>query len=130
MLWVRIILVTILVNIVLGAKMSHAILEIDSHTAKMWLDKGEAILVDVREPGEYADARIANSTLIPLGTVSADKLPKLQAGQKLIVHCARGARSARAIEKLKSEQPELPLYNLAGGITDWIQLGLPVLKGK
>ncbi len=110
--------------------MQHNVPEIDAHTAKMWLDNQEAVLVDVRELHEYEDARIANTTLIPLGTITADKLPTLNNGQKIIVNCARGARSFRAIQLIKSENSELPLYNLIGGIVEWIQLGLPVIRGK
>ena len=113
----------------MGATMQQAIIELDPNTAKIWLDRQEAILIDVREPSEYEEVRISESILIPLGDITADKMPHLKAEQKIIVHCARGARSAKAIEKLKLVNPELPLYNLAGGITYWIQLGLPVIKG-
>lgn len=110
--------------------MQYNIPEIDPNTAKIWLDTQEAILVDVRELSEYEDARIANTTLIPLATITADKLPILKKGQKIVVNCARGARSAKAIQLIKLEDPELPLYNLTGGIFEWIQLGLPVIRGK
>ena len=115
---------------VYGEKMQYNIPEIDPNTAKIWLDAQEAILVDVRELSEYQDARIANTTLIPLGTITADKLPILKEGQKIVVNCARGARSAKAIQLIKLEDPALPLYNLTGGICEWIQLGLPVIRGK
>lgn len=110
--------------------MQPVILEVDAHTAKMWLDKQEAVLIDVREPSEYEEARIANAVLIPLGSISIEKLPTLQVEQKIIVQCARGVRSARAIEKLSTVNPELKMYNLIGGISEWIQLGLPITKGK
>lgn len=110
--------------------MQYNVPEIDAHTAKMWLDNQEAVLVDVRELNEYEDARIANATLIPLGTITVDKLPILKDGQKIVVNCARGARSFKAIQLIKLESPELPLYNLTGGIVEWMQLGLPVIRGK
>lgn len=107
---------------------NHTLLEVDVTTAKRWLDTQEAILIDVRELSEYNDAHIANAILIPLGEITADKLPKINLEQKIILHCARGIRSARAIEKVKNEQADLPLYNLIGGISEWMRLGLPVLK--
>ena len=108
----------------------NPLLEVDALTAKSWLDNQEAVLIDVREPSEYEEVRIAQATLIPLGGITADQLPIIKTGQKIIVHCARGVRSAKAIEKIKLEHPELPLYNLVGGITEWIRLNLPTLKGK
>ncbi len=109
--------------------MQH-MLEVDPNTAKMWLDKQEAVLIDVRELNEYEEARIADAILIPLATITTDKLPTLKMGQKVIVHCARGFRSAAAIQKIMAEAPELPLYNLISGISEWINLGLPVIRGK
>ena len=38
---------------------------IDADTAKKWLDADEALLVDVREPEEYAVCHIPGATLIP-----------------------------------------------------------------
>lgn len=110
--------------------MQHNIPEIDALTAKKWLDNEEAILVDVRELHEYEDARITDTTLIPLGSITADRLPILKKGQKIVVSCARGARSFKAIQLIKLENLELPLYNLTGGIVEWMQLGLPVIRGK
>jgi rhodanese-related sulfurtransferase len=108
--------------------MKKGILEVDPKTAKTWLDNKEAILIDVREPSEYEAARIAEAILIPLRSITFEKLPSLQLGQKIIVHCGIGARSARAIETLQEEHPELPLYNLIGGIHQWMRLGLPVIQ--
>lgn len=108
--------------------MTATINELDPNIAKTWLDNKEAVLVDVREVDEYETLSIPGAKLIPLASVTRDKLPIIQEGQKIIVHCARGARSARAIQTLQEEHPELPLYNLTGGITLWAQLGLPVVQ--
>jgi rhodanese-related sulfurtransferase len=108
--------------------MQQGILEVDPKTAKIWLDNKEAILIDVREPSEYETTRIEEACLIPLRSIAFEKLPSLHPGQKIIVHCGVGARSARAIAQLQEEHPELPLYNLIGGIQKWMRLGLPVIQ--
>jgi len=95
---------------------------------KEWLDAGEVALIDVREPAEYKDAHIAGATLIPLGTVTADKLPEHQ-GKKLVMQCRSGGRSGAACAKVIQQQPSLKPINLEGGILAWIDAGFAVQKG-
>ena len=100
---------------------------IDALTLKSWMDADKAVLVDVREPAEYKAAHIKNATLIPLGTVSVDKLPE-HANRKLVIHCLKGGRGGNACGKLVEALPHMDIYNLEGGITAWINAGLPVEK--
>lgn len=94
---------------------------VDAKTLKNWLDKEEAVLVDVREPAEHQEHNIACATLIPLATVTKKSLPEFK-GKKLVVHCLGGKRSMSACEKLVKEDPSLELYNLEGGINAWTQV--------
>ncbi len=102
---------------------------VDVKTAKEWLDKNEAVLVDVREPGEYAAMHIAGAKLIPLSTIGKDKLPELN-NRKLIIHCHIGRRGGSACEKLLISNPNLDVYNLEGGITAWENAGFKVEKSS
>lgn len=102
---------------------------IDPKTAKAWLSKDEAIIIDVREPGEYAAMHIAGAKLIPLNTINSDQLPELK-GKKLIIHCHLGRRSESACEKLLFRNPDLDVYNLDGGISAWDRAGFAVEKSK
>lgn len=97
---------------------------VDPTTAKQWLDKQEAIIIDVREPEEYAAMHIPGATLIPLGTIQNQNLPPL-ANKKLVIHCQSGKRSSMACEKLLANDPHIALYNLEGGILGWKNAGLP-----
>ena len=92
---------------------------------KQWLDSGEAVLVDVREPEEYAQGHIAGSVLVPLATVTAAKIPAFQ-GKKLVLQCRSGGRSRTACGILAKEMPGIETYNLEGGITAWGQAGYDV----
>ncbi len=96
---------------------------VDAKTLKNWLDKGEAVLVDVREPAEHQASNIAGATLLPLSEVSAAKLPNC-VGKKLVIHCHAGKRGGMACEKLLAENPALEIYNLEGGISAWNLAGL------
>jgi len=99
---------------------------IDPGSVKSWLDRGEAVLVDVREPAEYAAEHVAGATLVPLGTVSSAKLPD-HSGKRLVIMCKLGGRGGKACEKLEAELPDyVHVYNLGGGIEAWKKAGLPV----
>jgi rhodanese-related sulfurtransferase len=102
---------------------------VDCPTLKSWLNKKEAILVDVREIVENKNSKIKGSTLIPLGEVDEDKLPKLN-GKKLVIHCKSGGRSAAACEKILAQNPDLEIYNLEGGITSWKNCGFETLSDE
>lgn len=100
---------------------------IDIKTAAEWLQKKEAVIVDVREPNEYATMHIKGAILLPLGSITVSKLPALT-NKKLIVHCQLGKRGEMACAKLLQSNSGLPVYNLEGGIDAWQKAGLPVEK--
>ncbi|MDP1615501.1 MAG: rhodanese-like domain-containing protein [Methylococcales bacterium] len=102
---------------------------IDPQTAKAWLSKQEAILIDVREPGEYAAMHIEGAILLPLNTLNHTKLPALN-GKKLIIHCHLGRRGESACEKLLLGNPELDVYNLEGGLSAWDKAGFAVERSE
>ena len=82
------------------------------------LRRGDAVdLIDVREPHEWAIARIAGARLVPLGTL-ADELGTLDASRDIVVHCKVGSRSAWAARQLL-DAGFRNVWNLAGGIRRW-----------
>jgi rhodanese-related sulfurtransferase len=93
--------------------------EITATELKQRLDSGEDIqIIDVREPNEYAVARIPNSIHIPLGQV-LNRMSEIDPARETVVHCKMGGRSARAIEALTRAGFSGKLANLKGGITAW-----------
>jgi rhodanese-related sulfurtransferase len=100
---------------------------VDAVTLKRWLDMEEAVLVDVREPGEHAAESIQGAALVPLGSASASKIPTLN-GKKLVIHCKKGGRGEKACAALQAQLPSAEIYNLEGGIESWAQAGLPVRR--
>ncbi len=93
-------------------------------TAKQWLDKNEAILIDVREPAEHASQKISGAALHPVGSICCNDIPKTD--KKILIHCQKGMRGSNACQKLMAENEELEVYNIEGGIEAWQQAGLPV----
>lgn len=100
--------------------------KVDPLTLKEWLDAGQAVLVDVREPSEYASEHIEGATLVPLGHIRRASVPQHK-GRKLVIMCRMGARGQSACNKLRQEMPaHEKIYNLEGGIVAWKKADLPV----
>lgn len=100
-----------------------SIAEADPVTVKNWLDAGEAVLIDVREAAEYQRAHIAGALLVSLSTFDPRRIP--QNGEKVVIACAVGQRSATACAHLLN-QGFTNLYNLQGGLRNWAAAGLPI----
>ena len=93
--------------------------EITASELKARLDTGEELqLIDVRQPDEFAFARIPGSKLIPLGELLS-RMNELDQTRDAVIHCKVGGRSARAIESLVRSGYRGRLMNLVGGITAW-----------
>jgi adenylyltransferase/sulfurtransferase len=82
-------------------------------------EKFDGVLLDVREPDEYAIASIPTAKLIPLGTL-ADHLDELPKDKQILIHCKSGRRSARAVDLLL-ENGFTNVKNVEGGIDAWLE---------
>ena len=87
--------------------------------ANLLAEKNPPRLVDVREPDEWAVAKIPGAELLPLSQWPALALEKLtDQSQPLLIQCHHGGRSARAAAWLLG-QGFTDVTNLAGGIDAW-----------
>ncbi len=100
-----------------------SIKDVDSGTLVNWLSEGKAVLVDVREQGEYARERIPNAHHVPLSSFHPDHLPNHD-GMIVVYHCASGMRTLRFGAHLsKAAAAANDVYHLAGGIIAWVNAG-------
>lgn len=103
--------------------MSETILPIETSPQDIQrrIDAGEPLLlIDVREPEEFAITRIEGATLIPMREIPAS-LQQLEAkaGEAtLIVFCHHGVRSLNVAHWLR-EQGVPACQSMAGGIDAW-----------
>lgn len=88
--------------------------------------KDGATLVDVREPGEYAEAHVPGAVLVPMGQLS-DRLGELDRSRPVHVICASGNRSSAMCDLLSAAGFEA--VNVTGGTTAWVRSGRPVEGG-
>ncbi len=104
--------------------MSRTLQDADAKTVNEWLQTGRAVLIDVREPGEYARENIPGAHLMPLSAFDPAALD--DAGDKFAVfHCASG-NCTRMNADLLLATGFKSIYHLKGGIAAWKAAGLPV----
>lgn len=100
------------------------------------LEGGEALLVDIREPGERAqNGAIPNAVEAPRGMLEFWADPsspyhreEFDPGRRIILHCASGGRSALAAVTLQELGYER-VAHLDGGFKAWAEAGKPVQEG-
>ncbi|MFT3859636.1 MAG: rhodanese-like domain-containing protein [Aquabacterium sp.] len=92
------------------------------------INREKAQIIDVCEPTEFATAHVAGAKNVPLDQISAGK--GLPSNKKLpvIVVCASGVRSAKAVGQIKALGYE-NVQSLSGGLKAWREANLPVEKG-
>src|SRR5664279_3905884 len=97
--------------------------EIHAPEARSRIDTG-AILVDVREPEEWAAGHAEGARHIPLAQLG-QRQSELPVGQPVITVCRSGVRSARAATLLAGQGADAS--NLDAGMRAWAAAGLPVV---
>lgn len=101
---------------------------LDTLSATRLINDTGAIVLDVRAPVEFAGGHLPNARNIPLDELDK-RLGELPAGKPLLICCASGSTSSRALARLRKDGRQ-DVFNLAGGLRAWRQAGLPVVKPK
>ncbi len=91
--------------------------DVTAADAPDFIDHSHALVVDVREPTEYAAGHVPGAVSIPQADL-ASRLDELPRDRQLLVVCEGGTRSLRAAHFLKQVGFE-HVNNLAGGTAAW-----------
>ena len=94
---------------------------------KAFLDLGQAIVVDVREPDEFRAGHIPGAINHPLSRFDPARLPD-PGSRRLILNCGVGGRSAKALAACQAARAVVDGH-LAGGLKAWAAAGLPLATG-
>jgi DMSO/TMAO reductase YedYZ molybdopterin-dependent catalytic subunit/rhodanese-related sulfurtransferase len=97
--------------------------EVGARAAATLIHAG-ALLLDVREPGEWQAGHVAQAWLVPMGQVARHR-SDLPQDRPIVVVCRSGGRSAAVAEALRAWG--FDAVNLSGGMTAWAVAGLPVV---
>ncbi|MBA3022681.1 MAG: rhodanese-like domain-containing protein [Gammaproteobacteria bacterium] len=124
-LWV----ITAVLGLMVAMQQLQASQGVDVKTAQSMVSQG-ALLLDVREPSEYAAVHAVNAKLLPLGQVES-RLQELAAfkDQPVAVICRSGRRSAQAVAMLQ-EAGFTQVVNVQGGTSAWVEAGLDVVAQR
>jgi rhodanese-related sulfurtransferase len=85
-----------------------------------------ARLIDVREPSEFAEARVPEAALVSLTTVP-DHVDQFMGDGTTYVICRSGGRSMQACEFVAAQGANV--MNVAGGTLAWIESGRAIATG-
>lgn len=102
--------------------------EVGVTDAVQLINRQDAVIVDVREAGEFRSGHIPNARSIPLSEFGAraKDLEKLK-GKPVLAVCASGNRSGNAVKQLQQAGVG-EVVSLAGGMQAWTQASMPVEK--
>jgi rhodanese-related sulfurtransferase len=102
--------------------------EIGTLDATRLINAEDPLVLDVREPNEYAGGRLPNALHIPLSQLKdrAAEITK-HVARPVIVYCDRGVRSSAAASAL-ARLGFTRVQSLRGGVRAWKDAGLPLAK--
>ncbi len=100
---------------------------IEGEDAKRLIESGEYQIIDVRTPQQFAQAHIPGSLLAPLPEL-LQKPWEFLGEDKIVFVCEVGQSSQVACE-IAAALGLSDLYNLGGGVKDWVKRGYPVESG-
>lgn len=100
----------------------------DLNAVKRDLAAGKAVLLDVREVGEWNDGHLRDARLLPLSRIENGVSTQVLAtvappGKIIYLHCAAGARSQTAAQLLRSTGRDL--RPLTQGYDELLEAGFP-----
>lgn len=102
--------------------------EINAVTLKKWLERDKALLIDVREPGEFFAEHIRGAKLMSLSRFNSTVIPQ-DNNRKIVFQCQSGTRSAQAAQKMFDLGFD-EVFHLQGGLPTWKAAGYPTEVNK
>ena len=89
-------------------------------------ENGDAVLLDIRTPEEYGEARIGGSENIDFYAADfAEQLEQLDPDGTYVVYCRSDNRSGQAMDTFR-DLGFAKVYEIDGGIVNWYESGYPV----
>jgi len=93
-----------------------------------WRNNGQAVIVDVREPEEWADSHIPGAIFLPLSQFDVSQIPQT-GGKHLVFHCRSGRRCGMAAEIAVAGGYKGVIKRMEGGFIAWAAHGYASERG-
>jgi len=104
--------------------MTATLTPLSPEEVKARLDAGRAVLIDIREPDEFARSHVPGARSHPLSVWEAAHLT-VDPDADVVFTCRSGMRTAGACDRLAARVTG-DAYVLSGGLDGWTKAGLPV----
>lgn len=87
-----------------------------------------ALLIDVREPAEFAAGHLQGAVNIPRGVLEfqIDAHPAARRDAKIVLYCRTGGRAALAADSLQ-QLGFTDVHSISGGFEGWVAAKLPTV---
>lgn len=108
--------------------MTPALIPIKPEEAERRLMRRKAVLVDIREPDEFARRHVRGALSRPLSAFESAHL-KIEAGKDVVFTCRTGMRTGSNCDRLAAAV-DGQAYVLDGGVDAWAAAGLPVEEDR
>ena len=93
------------------------------------INRERAVVIDVRDATEFAAGHVTSAKNVPLDQLGTAKGLPNNKKLPLVVVCATGQRSAKAVAQIKALGHE-NVQSLSGGLKAWREANLPVEKAS
>jgi rhodanese-related sulfurtransferase len=103
--------------------------EIGALEAVQLINRRDAVMLDVRDTGDYAAGHIAHAKHIPEAQLP-DRMKEIERfkTRPIVVYCKTGSRAA-TVTNLLRKNGYAEVFALRGGVQGWQQSSLPLEKG-
>lgn len=103
------------------------LIDLDPHSFQAQLQNSNIVLIDVREPAEFAREHIPSAQNFPLSTLTVETVP--QTNKTVLLFCQSSNRSRKAAQ-IFHEAGYTEISHLDGGLMAWKSAGLPYIEDK
>lgn len=111
-------------GMLLNTMLSHTV---DELSVKQVLALKDPLYIDSRERKEFDVSHIYGAVFVGYDSLDLTEIPKTNLNRPIVVYCSVGYRSEKVAEKL-IELGYTKVYNLYGGIFEWVNQGQKVYK--
>ena len=127
--WVLVSVLLVLVYVFAIMERSKSGKPLTTHELTRMLNADEAVLLDVRDAKEFKEGHIVGAVHIPFSKIKDNHAELNSHKQKVIVVADKVGQHSGAVGRVL-QQNGFEVRRLSGGMMEWKNQKLPVVKGK